>query len=135
MIKESLEKEVVMIYDATKALFDSEIEAMEAYITQRTETADLQDISDEEMLELLPDISEDIVKMRKAGEMLADEEVREKWIALVQSNLLSEITEEDLKTLEAAALIEERIEKVFQSGSEILVAWVHKESDDQVVVQ
>lgn len=135
MMKESLEKEVVMIYDATEAIFSSELEAMEAYIRQRTEIEDLQDISDEEMQSLLPDISEDVIKMRKAGEMLADKEVREKWITLVQANLVSEITEEDLATLEAAALIEERIQEVFQSGSEILVAWVQKEADDQVVVQ
>lgn len=135
MMKESLEKEVVMIYDATEVIFKSELEAMEAYIRQRTEIEELQDISDEEMQNLLPDISEDVIKMRKAGEMLADKEVREKWIALVQSNLVSEITEEDLATLEAAAVIEERIQEVFQSGSEILVAWVQKEADDQVVVQ
>lgn len=135
MMKENLEREVTLIYDATKEIFKGHMEALEEYVRQRLDIGELQDIEDEEMKELLPDASEEVEKLRKANEMLSDDSVREKWVALVTENLNSEVSEEDFATLEAAALIEERIEQVFQSGSQILVAWVAKESDDTVVVQ
>lgn len=134
-MRENLNKEVDLIYDATETFFQVELEVLESYMSQRAETIELNGGLDQELEDLLPDVELDIGKMRKAVQMLADKEVRSKWVTLIQENLSSEISQEDIEVLESAAKIEDRIQEVYQSGSEILVAWVAKESNDEVVVQ
>lgn len=134
-MRENLNKEVDLIYDATETFFQVELEVLESYMSQRAETIELNGGLDQELEDLLPDVELDIGKMRKAVQMLADKEVRSKWVTLIQDNLSSEISQEDIEVLESAAKIEDRIQEVYQSGSEILVAWVAKESNDEVVVQ
>lgn len=134
-MRENLNKEVDLIYDATETFFQVELEVLESYMSQRAETIELNGGLDQELEDLLPDVELDIGKMRKAVQMLADKEVRSKWVTLIQDNLSSEISQEDIDVLESAAKIEDRIQEVYQSGSEILVAWVAKESNDEVVVQ
>lgn len=134
MILEEFKEQAGMMYETVREVFQDRLEQLDQYIAVYQEAGDLEGLTEEELQEILPTVTAQQKLTSKVVEKLNDTKTRDWFIEMVNSDLESNITEEDAEILLKAIEIQSRIDNIFEEKSSELVSYLSKDLGNKVVV-